>query len=67
MSVDNINGFTNLLDGDVNYPEVVRALAETGFDGTAVVELTPPAHYLVEQTLRYAKDTARSLFSAYYS
>ena len=33
MSVDNINGFTNLLDGDVNYPAVVAAIRDIGFDG----------------------------------
>lgn len=61
MSLDNINAFTNLLDGDVNYPEVIRAIRETGYDGDLVVELTPPAHYLVESTLAYAQKTLREL------
>ena len=29
----------NLLEGDVDWPEVYRALAEIGFKGTATVEL----------------------------
>lgn len=61
MSVDNINGFTNLLDGDVNYPAVMEAIREIGFDGDLIVELIPPAHYLVDQTLGYARNTLAAL------
>lgn len=61
MSVDNINAFTNLLDGDVNYPEVIRAIRDMGLDPVLTVELTPPAHYLVENTLSYAKQTLLDL------
>lgn len=61
MSVDNINGFTNLLDGDVNYPAVMAALREIGYDGDLIVELTPPAHHLVDQTLRHARETLAAL------
>ena len=61
MSLDNINAFTNLLDGDVNYPEVMRAMSEIGYDGDLVVELTPPAHYLVESTIAYARKTLLEL------
>ncbi len=62
MSIDNINAFTNLLDGDVNYPEVAKALTEIGFTGTANVELIPPARYHVETTLAYARNTAEQIF-----
>lgn len=61
MSIDNINAFTNVLDGDVNYPEVLRALRAVGYDGDLVVELVPPAHYLVENTLLYAKESLKTL------
>lgn len=61
MSLDNINAFTNILDGDVNYPECIKAMGEIGYDGDLVVELTPPAHYLVENTLKYAQDTLKTL------
>ncbi|MDY3816884.1 MAG: sugar phosphate isomerase/epimerase family protein [Candidatus Limiplasma sp.] len=59
MSVDTINGFTNLLDGDVDWPEVMTAIRETGYNGELVVELVPPSHYLVENTLTYAQNTLR--------
>lgn len=61
MAVDTINGFTNLLDGDVDWPEVVGAIRETGYDGEMVVELVPPARHLVENTLVYAQSTLREL------
>ena len=61
MSVDNINGFTNMLDGDVNYPEVVKAIRETGYDGDLIVELVPPARHMVENTLAYARRTTLDL------
>ena len=61
MSIDNINGFTNILDGDVNYPAVLAAAREIGFDGSWVVELIPPAHCMVDRTLRHALETLRAL------
>ena len=61
MSIDNINGFTNILDGDVNYPAVFAAAREIGFDGNWVVELIPPAHYMVDRTLRHALEALRAL------
>jgi len=61
MSVDNINGFTNLLDGDVDYPAVMKTIREIGYDGDLIVELIPPAHFLVDQTLRHARETLEIL------
>ena len=61
MSVDSINGFTNILDGDVDYPAVIQAIKDIEFDGNLIVELVPPAHYMVEETLAYALKTLRSL------
>lgn len=61
LSVDTINGFTNLLDGDVNWPEVISAIHETGYDGDLVVELVPPSRHLVENTLVYARETLKTL------
>lgn len=67
MTVDNINGFTNLLDGDVNYPAVIDALRELGYDGDLIVELTPPAHYLVDGTLRSARNILAALLKNHNS
>lgn len=37
-SVGNLEGFIGLLDGDVNYPEVMRAFKEIGYDGWLTAE-----------------------------
>jgi hexulose-6-phosphate isomerase len=44
-SVGNINGFTDLLAGDVDFPEVVRALNEVGYDGFVTAEVGGYKHY----------------------
>jgi len=36
--VGTIEGFCDLLEGDVNYPEVMKALREIGYDGPCVAE-----------------------------
>ncbi|QHW32776.1 sugar phosphate isomerase/epimerase [Paenibacillus rhizovicinus] len=37
-----LSGFVDLLAGDVNYPEVVKALAEVGYDDYVIGEMIPP-------------------------
>lgn len=44
-SVGGINGFVNLLEGDVNWPEVMAALAEVGYDGFLTAEVFPYRHH----------------------
>jgi len=50
-------GFTYLFQGDVNWPEVMRALKEVGYDGYLTAELSPYRHF-PEKTLR---DTAEAI------
>lgn len=41
-----VHGFVDLLQGDVNWPEVMKALSEIGYDGPAPCEMIPPyAHH----------------------
>lgn len=61
MSVDNIHGFTNILDGDVDYRKVMEALTEVKYDGPLTVELIPPAHDFVDQTLMHARRVCEML------
>lgn len=63
VAVDNIHGFTNILDGDVNYRKVMEALGMIGYDGQFTVELIPPAHHLVDQTLAYARRVCTDLIN----
>lgn len=41
-AVGNINGFVDLLEGDVNWAEVMKALEEIGYDGWLTAEILPP-------------------------
>ncbi|MGQ9631049.1 MAG: sugar phosphate isomerase/epimerase family protein [bacterium] len=44
-SIGNIEGFVDLLEGDVNWPEVISALKEIGYDGYLVAEVFPYKHH----------------------
>ena len=40
-AVGNADGFVDLLEGDVNWPEVARALEEIGYSGPVAAEMIP--------------------------
>jgi L-ribulose-5-phosphate 3-epimerase len=44
-SVGNGGGFVGLLEGDVDWPEVMKAFDEIGYDGPASVEIGPYEHH----------------------
>jgi len=44
-SVGNAGGFVNLLEGDVNWPEVLKALKEIGYDDYLTAEFGPYKYY----------------------
>ena len=50
-SVGTIEGFCDLLEGDVNWPEVMHALAEVGYDGWITAEMMPPYQHAPEELL----------------
>ena len=43
-----LHGFVDLLAGDVNYPEVVKALGEIGYDGWVSAEMIPNYKYYTD-------------------
>ena len=46
IAAGGLHGFVDLLAGDVNYPEVVSALNEIGYDGWVTAEMIPSyTHY----------------------
>jgi hexulose-6-phosphate isomerase len=47
-SVGGIDGFVDLLEGDVNWPEVMKALREIGYGGPVTAEMIPPYRYAPE-------------------
>lgn len=40
-AVGTAEGFVDLLEGDVNWPEVMKAIAEIGYEGPVVAEMIP--------------------------
>lgn len=44
-----LDGFCDLLSGDVNYPAVMSALGEIGYDNWVTAEMVPPYKYYPEQ------------------
>lgn len=45
LSVGNIHGFCDLLEGDVNWPEVIKALKEIGYNSYLTAEIGPYKHF----------------------
>lgn len=54
-SVGNINGFCDLMEGDVNFPEVVKACKAIGYEGPITAEMTPYPAYPLEQAYRTSR------------
>ena len=48
MEAGGLHGFVDLLAGDVNYPEVVNALDEIGYDGWVSAEMIPNYKHYTE-------------------
>ncbi len=48
VAAGGVHGFVDLLAGDVNYPEVMKALAEVGYDGWVSAEMIPNYKYYTE-------------------
>jgi len=56
-SVGNANGFVDLLEGDVNWKEVIAALKEVGYDGYLTAEMMP-LYKANDRALIYQTSTA---------
>jgi L-ribulose-5-phosphate 3-epimerase len=50
-AVGNVNGFVDLLEGDVNWAEVMKTLEEIGYDGWLTAEILPPYSHHPEALL----------------
>ncbi len=57
-SIGNINGFTTLLAGDLNWPATIKALKDVGYQDYLVAEIIPPYRFYPERSIY---DTSRSL------
>jgi L-ribulose-5-phosphate 3-epimerase len=55
VNVGNLDGFVDLLSGDVNYPEVMKAFQTIGYDGPFTAEIVPGKPGCVEKALAAMK------------
>ena len=53
-SIGTLDGFVELLTGDVDYPAVMKALSQIGYDGWVTAEMIPPAKQYPQVTLENA-------------
>lgn len=53
-----LHGFVDLLAGDVDYPEVMKALSEIGYEGYVIAEMIPPYTHHAKQIIF---NTSRSM------
>ncbi len=51
-SVGTLAGFVDIFEGDMNWPALVRALAEVGYDGYLTSEVLPPLAFHPEELWR---------------
>ncbi len=58
VSIGNVNGFCDLLEGDVNWAEVMKALRQVGYDDYITAEMVP-AYSQHPEALLY--NTSRSM------
>jgi hexulose-6-phosphate isomerase len=62
LDVGGIQGFTGLLQGDVNWPEVVAALQEIVYDGYITSEVLPAYKYHGERLIYEASAAISAIF-----
>ncbi len=61
-NVGNLDGFVMLMEGDVNWPAVMQALREIGYDGPLTAEYWPYKHSL-DAMLRHCKASLDAIMS----
>ncbi|MGQ9683630.1 MAG: sugar phosphate isomerase/epimerase family protein [Anaerolineae bacterium] len=62
LDVDDLRGFTHLLNGDVPWPRVMQALRRVGYDGWVVAEVTP-YRYCPEQAVADSAAALQAIFA----
>jgi|TARA_B110000495_G_C23040114_1_gene623269 L-ribulose-5-phosphate 3-epimerase len=64
-AVGSVDGFVDLLSGDVNWPAVVQSLKASGYDGWVAAEMIPPVPFYkhAPETLIY--NTSRAMDSIF--
>ena len=60
--IGGLRGFTGLLQGDVNWPAVVAALAAIGYDGFVTSEVLPRYRYHGERLIYETSSAISAIF-----
>jgi L-ribulose-5-phosphate 3-epimerase len=60
-AVGSVNGFCDLLSGDVNWPSVIQALHSIGYSGWTVAEMIPPVPFYKHCPEVLIHNTARAM------
>jgi len=60
-AVGSVDGFVDLLSGDVNWPEVVGALRETRYSGWTTAEMIPPIPFYTHSPRTLIHNTSRAM------
>lgn len=59
-----LNSFVDLLAGDVNWPEVMKALRDIGYDGWAAGEMIPQYTFASDQLIYNTSDSMERILNA---
>jgi len=54
-NIGNINGFVDILEGDVNWGNVIKALRKINYDGYLVAETTPYLYFVIASAYNASK------------
>jgi len=63
VSIGDINGFVNLLEGDVNWPAVIESLESIGYDDYLIAEVMPPYKFYPERLIYETSESLNSILS----
>lgn len=64
-AVGSVDGFVDLLSGDVNWPAVVQALKGVGYDGWVAAEMIPPVPFYKHAPETLIHTTSRAMDSIF--
>ncbi len=64
-AVGSVNGFVDLLSGDVNWPAVVQALSAIGYEGWVAAEMIPPVPFYKYAPESLIENTSRAMDSIF--
>ncbi|QXD23554.1 sugar phosphate isomerase/epimerase [Opitutia bacterium ISCC 51] len=60
-AVGTVDGFCDLLSGDVNWPAVTKSLKEVGYDGWVAAEMIPPVPFYKYAPETLIENTSRAM------